>query len=288
LYITTNIGLCPGAIRSLRTVEEAIAAASGRPVMTLGPILHNPQVLESLSRRGVAAAKSVSDIPSDAIIVLRAHGTTIGDMAELNARGAIVFDGTCENVKMIHAIVDDRIKAGRTVFYAGEAGHAEVRGCLSRGGGKIIHIETVNDSKTAAPDVNDAVLIAQTSYDKDGYDEIAAVLKSKMPDIEVIDTLCPYMMKAREEAATLSRRVEVMIVVGGSESSNTRRMAERCSAAGAVTYKIETSIELNEIDFTGVKTIGIASGASTPADCVEEILDWFREKCGNCKVNAVE
>jgi (E)-4-hydroxy-3-methyl-but-2-enyl pyrophosphate reductase len=275
VYIAEYSGFCDGTRRALNIVEKAIAASDGRQVTVVGSVVHNPQVNESLTSRGVRIVPGVEKVSAGAAVILRAHGTPLEDLEKLRSKGAEIFDSVCRNVEVIYKKIQEYRERGFRIILAGDGHHAETVGHLSRGGPDVILISSLNDALSMPDYEGPVVLIAQTSFDGSKFGEIGDALKAKMKSIDIENTLCSWMLKAQAAAEALSRRVNAMVVVGGHGSTNTKRLAEKCAAAGAKTFHVETYAELDEADFEGVELVGITAGASTPLDSIESVAGWF-------------
>ncbi|MFA6451391.1 MAG: 4-hydroxy-3-methylbut-2-enyl diphosphate reductase, partial [bacterium] len=271
-------GYCDGTRNALKQVGAALDAARGKRVVTVGPIVHNPQVVAATAKRGAHAVSCADDVPAGAVAVIRAHGVASGELEKLGSKGIEIFNGVCGNVTAIHRKIEKYGARGFQIFLCGEAGHAETAGHLSRCGSGATLLSSVADSIQATYSGKPAVLIAQTSFDKDEFAGIAEALKKRIKDLVVEETLCEWMRKAQTAAETLAKRVDVMIVVGGHGSANTIRLAERSAATGARTIHVETNDELKEADFPCAADVGITAGASTPPESVEGVLNWLRER----------
>lgn len=277
IFIAGNAGFCDGVRRSVQLVEESLQNALG-PVVTLGPIVHNSEVVASLARRGARVTASATEANEETTVVIRAHGVTAGEIEKLRSRGATIIDGTCPNVRAIHKKILQFTERGIRIYLAGDPDHAEMAAHLSRGGENIFLINSAEDVWNADLPGIPSALAAQTSFDRDEFRRIAFALKKKIADIEIVDTLCPWMLRAQEAAVALLRWVDCMVVIGDTESTNTARLAAKCKETGKPVFKVLSSCELNESDFTGAGRVGITAGASTPRESIEGVVRWFAEK----------
>ena len=280
VYIARYSGFCDGTRRALKKAENAIAGSEVGRVVAIGSLVHNPLVNESLAERGVRILRGVDEVPKGATVILRAHGTTLEDLKTLNDKGVDIYDCVCRNVDVIYKKIQEYRDSGFRIILAGDRSHAETIGHLSRGGSDMISITSLEEALSVPAYGGAAVLIAQTSFDSGEYSEIGNILKRIFRDLIIENTLCGWMQKAQAEAVTLAGRVCAMVVIGGYESANTKRLTERCIETGTKTFHVETHSELDEDDFNDIDSVGIAAGASTPTESIESVTDWFHDCFG--------
>ncbi len=271
IIVAGHSGFCGGAKRAMELA--AAAAETGRHVYTLGPLLHNPEALKTLKQMKIKVAAGVSDIPPGATVVLRAHGATPGEIETLRASEAKIVDAVCPFVAGIHEKIRALNQRGAVVYIAGDAAHSETAThssvCARRGG---VFAAAVEARAAKPPEGRPAALIAQTSFDRAEFAEIAAALSARIPEIEIHDTLCDWMRKARESAEKVARETGFMIVVGGRASANTSRLFDVCVAAGARAFLVETADEILPEHVAGAGSIGVAAGASTPPASIDRVV----------------
>jgi (E)-4-hydroxy-3-methyl-but-2-enyl pyrophosphate reductase len=263
-------------------VKRAIAVAKGllrknKKACSLGPIIHNPFVVESLSEKGL---KVISDIKEarGACMVIRSHGIPPALMKKAQEYCAEIFDATCPFVSRSHKIVSRLRKEGYLIAIAGKRRHPEVQALIERAGPGTLVITDKSDIKRIAPGKVKLALIAQTTISRDIFAEIAeALLRLDYPEYRIFDTICSDVAGRQKEAKALAARAGVVCVVGGKNSSNTRYLAEICKNAGALTYHIESADELRSEWFKKAVSIGIVSGASTPGDMVEQVVKKIKK-----------
>ncbi len=280
IIVSKYSGFCGGAEKSLKTVIDAVRSAQGKPVLTLGPLLHNRQVVDSLKEKGVEMIARIEEAPAGAVLVLRAHGTPAGVMAAISTGGFVTFDATCEKVKRIHKIIDDKTREGAVVFLLGEKGHAEVEGHLSRGESNIYLITQEKDIPDGLGTEADVVVISQTSFGGRKYERMCRSIMGKYPQAECIDTLCGWMEAAQSAAEQIAKDADVMIVIGGKESANTKRLFEKCGAVCRRTIHAEQAADIDATEIEGAEIVGITGGASTPLDEIESIVCLLKERFG--------
>jgi 4-hydroxy-3-methylbut-2-enyl diphosphate reductase len=250
----------------------------GSPVFTEGRLIHNPKALESLKKRGVreldGAASALRGVINGTTVVLRAHGVSPTREAELSARGLKIADATCPKVKRNQLKTQSLAKNGFSVFLVGEKSHAEIVGLM--GYADCITVETAEEAKHEAeklfsenPRAKTAV-IGQTTLATDVYLSAAEAVKEIFSDALVIDTICPATKDRQNAVRELCASVDAVVIVGGKESANTRRLYSIAEASGKAVYFIERADELPEAVFA-YGTVGVSAGASTPNEIIDEV-----------------
>lgn len=288
--ITTakTAGFCFGVARAVDCVEKLIA--SGAHVCTFGPLIHNPGFIMHLEEKGVYAVTRVEDIPDDATVVLRAHGVPREIQTKIEAKAACVVDGTCPFVKKIHRIVDDRSAAGEAVIIAGDPTHPEVLGIKSYAKTEAFVINGTNELKKLTTEHSELVqkpvcMVSQTTFSAEEFKKCEEFAKKVYTNLEIFDTICNATALRQEEASRLSAKNDMMIVIGGKNSSNTKKLWELCSRH-CPSYLIEDVTELSEIKLSDVRSIGVTAGASTPSGTIKEVLTTMAEITENISTAA--
>lgn len=265
-------GFCFGVAITVKKAEEAIG--SRNDVTTLGHVVHNPQMVDSLGRRGLKNANSVDEVKSGALFV-RAHGLPIEVFEKAQAKGLDVIDATCPMVTKIH-VQAEKLKAdGCKIIVVGDPNHPEVKGTLSHVPGAWC-IETVEDVATL-PRGSRVGVVVQSTYSRARFTEIVKALTEKYYEVRAVNTICTDTNNRQSEASRLAQEVDVMIVVGGKTSANTKHLAELSESHGARSFHIEGPSELQPQWFDGVKVAGLMSGASTPGWLVDEVQARMEE-----------
>lgn len=271
VWVTTarHAGACYGVERALRLVEECSSRRD--EVRTLGPLIHNPVVVERLAARGVVAVDSVDEVEDGATVVIRSHGV-VPQVAERAAqRGLNVVDATCPHVKKAHEGAAGLARDGYQVVVVGEEGHPEVEGILARAGTGALVVGDPREAREAHVGKRVGVVV-QTTQSQELLAQVVAALVPRVRELRVVNTICAATVQRQEAARELAARVDAMVVVGGKNSGNTRRLAEVCASRCAATYHIETPAELHPAWFANVATVGVTAGASTPADQVDQVV----------------
>ena len=258
-----HAGACYGVKRALRMVEEALSSSS-QPVFTLGPLIHNPAVVEGLARRGIKMVDSVDQIDTGTVVI-RSHGVGPQVVKAARARGLEVLDATCPHVSKAQDAASDLSQAGYCVIVVGERGHPEVEGISAYAGANAMVVQT--PAELAESHIQTPVgVLAQTTQTEEALAAIVSALNNQGYAAEVRDTICFATRQRQEAASELAAQVDVMLVVGGRNSSNTTRLAEICAAVCRRTHHLEDPAELSADWFSGDELVGITAGASTPEE----------------------
>lgn len=258
--VARHAGVCYGVERALKLADEA--AAQGRTVHTLGPLIHNPQAVAELKTRGVEVAGCLEDV-SDGILVIRSHGVDPAIITEAEHKGLDVVDATCPFVSAAHTCARELAEAGYSVVIVGEEDHPEVEGIMAHAGGSALIVEGVADLPARLPSRRIGMVV-QTTQSLARLTEIVAALLPRVSELRVCNTICSATAKRQLSAEELARTVDVMIVVGGHNSGNTTRLAEICGAVNPRTHHVETAEEIDPSWFEGAESVGVTAGASTP------------------------
>ena len=268
-------GFCMGVGLALRKLDQALKEhlepGAGRLVM-LGPIIHNPQVLDAYTREGVICAGSLADVRSGDTVVIRAHGIPREDETRLIEIGAQVLDATCPRVKQAQLAIDDATRGGTSLYLFGEAEHPEVRGLVSYANGPCAVFGSLRELDGMQPfrAEQDVVLAAQTTQEREEFEAIRRRL-ADAHSLLVLDTICDATRRRQQEAQTLSQQAEAMIVVGGRSSGNTRRLADVAKGCGIPVWHIEVPEELPLERLKGYSAVGLTAGASTPKSIIDAV-----------------
>ncbi len=261
-------GFCFGVAITLKKAEETVAARGDGNVTTLGHIVHNPQMVQSFEDKGLRNAHSVDDVESGALFV-RAHGLPVEVFEKAEKKGLTIVDATCPMVTKIH-VQAERLRAdGYKIVVVGDPLHPEVKGTLSHVPGAW-SIQTVEDVD-ALPRASKVGVVVQSTWSGHGFTEIVRKLSSKYYEVRAVNTICTDTHNRQSEAETLAKEVEVMVVVGGKTSANTKHLADLAAMRGARSYHIEGPEELDSSWFDGVGVAGLMSGASTPGWLVDQV-----------------
>ena len=265
VVLARHAGFCFGVRRAVETAEQSA------PAVTLGPIIHNPQVVEGLEGLGVTSAESPADIPEGARVVIRSHGVGQAAYEALKARSCEIVDATCPFVQRIHDMARAASESNTPLIVIGEGEHPEVQGILGWTSAPAFAVMTEDDA-LALPPLEKALVVAQTTMVKARFDALCRLLAERIPSLDVHATICTATRDRQEEVAEIAARADVMLVVGGRESSNSRKLYRLAADICPRTHFIESAAELDGIDIRPSDTIGITAGASTPDCIIKEVV----------------
>ncbi len=279
ITLAEKAGFCFGVNRAINIIEELVD--KGHKVATLGPIIHNHQVIDDLSARGVCVVDEPSQVPEDAILVLRTHGVTQQVLKEVESCGCDYIDAACPFVKKIHKIVLDNSTEETVTIIAGDENHPEVKGIKSCAKGESFVInseEKLCDLFDERPDLpqKPIIFVSQTTFSVKEWEKSLKKVKLLCTNAKIFGTICSATDERQSEAAQLSKINDAMVIVGGRHSSNTQKLFSVCQS-NCPSFLVETAGELSGIDFSGYKTIGLTAGASTPAGIIKEVLQTMSE-----------
>lgn len=264
------MGFCYGVKRAIK-IATAAAEKNGSAV-TLGPLIHNPQVVNRLEKEGVHSVKSLNNVKNKEIVIIRSHGVGPSCYNDIKCKNLTLEDATCLFVKRNQEIARVLSHEGHQMILIGEKNHPELKSVAAWVEGKHpIIIEDMSDVD-AMPQLDEAHIVIQTTFSIALAEQLIAAICRKVKKAEVHRTICQATSKRQKAAQELAGKVDVMIVIGGRNSANTGRLAEVCRAAGAVTHHIETAKELRAEWFHSQDKVGITAGASTPDWIIEEVF----------------
>ena len=274
-------GFCMGVSLALRKLDQALAEEGAGRVVTLGPIIHNPQVIADYARRGVVEVNDPAELRPGDRVLIRAHGIPKQMEAALVQAGVEIMDATCPKVKKAQENIAEMCSAGLTLILFGEAEHPEVRGLLSYSTPGSLLFSSLQELDALPFDQETSYfLAAQTTQDQDFFLQAAEIIKARLhKPLLVLNTICDATRKRLNEAGTLAEKVEAMVVVGGLSSGNTRRLAAAAEEHGIKAYHVEVPEMLPLNELRGLSSIGLIAGASTPKtiiDAVQKLLDTLK------------
>jgi 4-hydroxy-3-methylbut-2-enyl diphosphate reductase len=271
--IARTAGFCWGVRRTVEKVMEVADHAAG-PVVTLGPIIHNPQAVARFQERGIAAVGSVGEVADGTTVVVRTHGAVRAELAAAKERGLEVVDGTCPYVIFPQAMARRLSAEGYHLVIVGDANHAEIKGVVSYAQGPV----TVVMPGDPAPDfkAKKVAVIAQTTVIGADFERVVGQLALRHMEVRAVNTICNDTEERQADARSLAREVDAVVVVGGKNSANTRHLAELCRGIQPRTWHVETEAVLDAGWFQGCRVVGLSAGASTPDWVVEGVAGWLR------------
>ena len=273
VIVAKTAGFCFGVKRAVDQVYEQIERG-GKPVYTLGPIIHNEEVVRDLEARGVRTLGGVEDLKdiSQGIVIIRSHGVGRAVYDQIRARGLELVDATCVFVKKIHKAVEEQNRLGRRVIIIGDSAHPEVQGIRGWGDDRTLVVKNEEELEHL-PDLTGESLciVAQTTFNYNKFKDLVEKFLKKGYDILVLNTICNATQERQVEAERIASQVEAMIVIGGKNSSNTRKLYEICRKECKNTYYIQTLGDFDPESVSSVRSVGITAGASTPKNIIEEV-----------------
>ena len=267
-------GACYGVQRALDLALKAVE--DGGRAYTLGPLIHNPQVVAQLAERGVRAVDGVEDVAGAGTVVIRSHGVTPAVKRSVAACGLPLVDATCPHVARAQRAAADLAEQGRHVVVVGEAGHPEVEGlvaCAREAGASVSVVAGPDD----LPDTLDGPVgvVVQTTQTHEVLDAVVAALEQRGVQLLVKNTICFATRQRQEAAAALADEVDAIVVIGGRNSSNTSRLADICAAACPRTHHIESPDEIDPAWLAGCGAVGVTAGASTPEGQIDAVAAFL-------------
>lgn len=291
ITVAKSAGFCFGVNRAVEIVNKL--TDEGKLVSTLGPIIHNNQVVEELERKGVTVVNDLFQADKSRTLVIRSHGVSRDVYSYLQKENISYVDATCPFVMKIHKIVSEQSRAGKVVLIAGDSSHPEVQGIIGHCQGEYHTFCNEAELLRLAeefPDLKEkeVCVVAQTTFDVKEWKNYLKYLKKLYTKSKFFDTICNATSQRQIDANELASKSDLMIVIGGRHSSNTNKLYAICKAACERTYLIETAAELEQISFRGDNKIGITAGASTPASIIKEVLDRMSVKSGDVVENKAE
>lgn len=273
IEIAAHAGACYGVNRALKMALEA--TSEPKPIHTLGPLIHNPRVVDDLSEHGIAVADTLDEAASGTL-VLRSHGTAPQIIEEAIERGFNVIDATCPYVSKVQHEARQLANDGYAVVIIGEPGHAEVEGIRAWGGDAVVAVADTPDLLPEKLPEKVGVVI-QTTQSKERVEAVLAALKDMVEELRVEETVCFATQQRQSAAADVSSRVDLMIVIGGRNSGNTRRLYEICLENCPATHHIEGSDEIDPSWLNDVNKVGITAGASTPQEHIDDVVSLLEK-----------
>ncbi len=279
IKVAKSAGFCFGVSRAVETVEKA--AAEGRQVVTLGPIIHNRHVVSKFDDMGVKVIESPEDAAPGMTVIIRSHGVSKAVCDALESKGVEIIDATCPFVKRIHGIVQKAEQEGRLPIIMGTRSHPEVEGIAGWCGAcKIFETpeELENWAKSGEiPADTPLCMVSQTTSTEISWKKSVQIAKKQFTNLKIFDTICRATELRQADAANLSAESQAMVVVGDAKSSNTGRLASICREHCEKVVLVDNASELSKDFFEGVHTVGITAGASTPAWIIKEVNKTMSE-----------
>jgi (E)-4-hydroxy-3-methyl-but-2-enyl pyrophosphate reductase len=271
IKLAKTAGFCMGVKRAVDIVLDIAQSKGDEKVYTYGPLIHNPQTVELLKERGIIPIFDIDEV-DEGTIVVRAHGISPQEREKINKKGLKIFDATCPRVARVQSIIKKHASLGYTIIIAGDKEHPEVGGLLGYSYGNGVAVGT-RDEVDELPLFEKVCVVAQTTQNTDQYEKIVEKIREKYSQVVVFNTICDSTEKRQEEISNLSREMDGIIIVGGKNSANTKRLAMTARQFGTPTFHVETAEELRKIDLNGYEEVGVSAGASTPNWITDGVID---------------
>ncbi|HEY8107763.1 MAG TPA: 4-hydroxy-3-methylbut-2-enyl diphosphate reductase [Gaiellaceae bacterium] len=277
LLLASPRGYCAGVDRAVETVERALAHY-GSPVYVRKQIVHNSHVVEDLRSRGAVFVDALADVPEGATVVFSAHGIAPAVRREAGELRLTTIDATCPLVTKVHAQARRYAEAGYSLVLIGHAGHEEVEGTLGEAPDAIVLVKSTEDAeRVSLPADRPLAYLTQTTLSVDETGEIVAVLRRRFPQIEgpAREDICYATSNRQWAVKELLREIDLLLVVGSTNSSNSQRLVDVARTEGTPAYLVDDLRGLDEIWLDGCEIVGLTSGASAPERLVAELCAWF-------------
>ena len=277
IILAKSAGFCFGVKRAITMVEEQIEQNNGSPIYTYGPIIHNESVVNDLKARGVDVMDENRD-PSEyqkGTVILRSHGVSKKIQDKIETAGHVAIDATCPFVKKIHNLAREASQKGEYIIIIGDPKHPEIQGITGWiEGDDYTVIQTPGEAENFFLNNNEKkiLILSQTTFNYKKFQDIVEILDKKGYDINALNTICNATEERQEEAARIAGEVDVCLVIGGRNSSNTRKLYDICSERCERTHFIETADDLDPEMISDADVVGVTAGASTPANIIQEVI----------------
>ena len=281
VIVASTAGFCFGVKRAVSMAYDQ-AEAGNRPIYTFGPIIHNEHVIEDLERRGVRIIENEEELAGirEGTVIIRSHGAGRAVYDQIRSQNLTLIDATCPFVQKIHRIVEERSRDGWDILIIGNAMHAEVKGICGWVHGEAHVVETPEQAMEFAQRKKEEqtcknhrlCVVSQTTFNTKKFNKIVEIISKIGYDVEdILNTICNATQERQTEARTLAARSDVMIVIGGKNSSNTQKLYEICKLECEKTYFVQSLVDLDFRLLPSLGCVGITAGASTPNILIEEV-----------------
>lgn len=276
IIVAKSAGFCWGVQRAFdKVLDVAMNEPDHRPVYTYGPLIHNPQAVEILERKGIGVIGDIGD-SMEGTVVIRTHGIPPAERKRLEASGARICDATCPDVGVIQGTVRKHLKQGYFIIIIGHREHPEVKALLGFAEKSGACISSAEELGALPADLGRVCVVSQSTQQRAKVDSLVTLIRERYPECVVFDTICRSTDSRQQEVREIADEVDAMVVVGGRNSSNTNRLAEISREMGARTYLIETESEIDPEEFEETNVIGVTAGASTPSWVIEGVVERLK------------
>ena len=272
VILARSAGFCFGVHRAVDTVYERTGMEN---VYTYGPIIHNDEVVKDLESKGVKAISDVAQLDGidNATVIIRSHGVSKNVYESIKTKNYEVVDATCPFVLKIHRIVEQESKAGKQIVIIGNEKHPEVEGIKGWSVSPVYIVDSIEKAQNLELDrAKEVVVVSQTTFNYNKFQELVEIFSKKGYDILAVNTICNATSTRQTEAESLAKDSDAMIVIGGTHSSNSRKLYEICKNQCENTFFIQTAEDLPDIPVSSFASLGITAGASTPNTIIQEVL----------------
>ncbi|MDI6785817.1 MAG: 4-hydroxy-3-methylbut-2-enyl diphosphate reductase [bacterium] len=270
IILAKDAGFCFGVKRAINLALNA--ANQIQNIYTLGPIIHNPQVVKKLADYGIKETENIDHIESGTII-FRSHGVSPKIYQKADEKGLKIIDATCPNVAKVQKIALQLQKKGYTLVVIGEKEHPEVKSILDTVNENAYCISSIKEISKISPEIDKLGIVAQTTQTLDNFRKIISKLVSCFKELCIFNTICNATLSRQKFSLQLAKKVDTMVVIGGYNSANTRRLTNICKKVNKNTHQVEEASELKINWIKDANIVGITAGASTPSWIIEEIID---------------
>ena len=275
IVLAESLGFCMGVKRAVDMAYRALEKNPGEPVVTLGPLIHNTQEIERLQRDGIRVSDQ-ADLPTSGTVIIRAHGVAPQAYDELKSRGLRIMDGTCPYVHYSQRKAMELHRDGYTVVIVGDKDHPEIRGILGYIQDEGYAVKTVEEARQL-PALQRIGVIAQTTISPRKYQQVIEALRERAPEVKVCETICDATEENQKAVRSLSREVDLLLVIGGRHSANSNKLVEAAREHCPASFLIETSSEIDPALLRGVRRVGVSAGASTPDWMIQQVVERLRQ-----------
>ncbi|MFL5755135.1 MAG: 4-hydroxy-3-methylbut-2-enyl diphosphate reductase [Chloroflexota bacterium] len=278
LHIAPRTGFCYGVREAIDKAKEA--AAAGKTTHTLGQVVHNEGVVRDLQDLGIQTVETLDDVDRGAAVVIRAHGVRPDVMERAGERGLEVIDGTCTWVIQEQRELRKLVDEGYTIVLLGTPKHPEVVGLLGFAPDAIV-VDEEEEWATKIPRRKRMALISQSTQPPWKFEKLAALMTSRAHELKIVNTVCPVTIRRQEDTLAAARDVDLMVVVGGRSSANTKELTRLCGIAGTPAIQIENARDLADgLAFEGARVVGVTGGTSTPIEDLRDVAERILELAG--------
>lgn len=268
VILAEKYGFCAG-VRNAISIAERVLAEKGR-VYSLGPIIHNPDVVERLAKNGLVSVDDVEQVPAGAAVLIRSHGAASDEIDHLRQKNAEIVDATCVLVKRVQQIAAQMEQDGYKVVIVGDRNHPEVRAVVGCTKGAVVVGDESDISKIGNGRLG---IVCQTTQSPEFFGNmLSAIARTDFSELKVLNTLCKEAIKRQQAAVELCRKVDIMFILGGLESANTRKLAELCKKCNNKTFHLQNRDEFDKRTVFGCRTAGVTAGASTPQWIIDDFV----------------